>query len=779
MRSAFLFAIRLLVPAIVLATVFAFLAASCMPLADAAGQAQAVPRWEYWLLHVSVPSAIWWQWTGGNLPVTISDRGPILLAAVLWVASCHLIGNWISRFDPIRSQLSKYERIGVAILVGHAALAAAVFLVGSIVGVQSLVWVLAVLVGIVFAVNRLQKKQIANVSTNRTIDDRSFASSISRRMVGLLILATSFLAVVQVYGATIPTRDDQVREVDWWLVKHAALDGRLSFSSNHALANAPAGFVMPAVAFTSAFLLDLPSITLSKNETGPPSDTLSQRERWQGRLRSSVLAGKTVNAMLGVVGVLLASVHLGRRWGYLSGLFIGFLLIATPGLFELARLGRTEGLIGAWCVGLLVVWHATWDTLKPKTSLGVLWGGLAAGALSSGYGAAVLVGLPACCVWFWNRRYQLLESKKRAELGHATSAIASGSVGLLVVGFLLMASGFYVRNGVASGDPFYPWGRVAAERLGVAKASEMGNGLIYANRVPSETVLEWVDDLDSESKIKGPMEVKSPYRMVNGIDGVMRLLWNSNGHGVMLVPLAIVGWLCCWRISTGRMAASWFGYWVLMWWLFSLRQDRDWMGALVLLAWPAAAGSYWIASLARGYPMLVLVSIAICWSVVVLPIWPTSDNRLFVALDTLDQNGAGVVAAKLPDAEDSTTSSYSACFNRVQKSEGFSPHSRVLLIGECDDFDLLANCVSFGPFDQEHVGLGMSKQSFGEFIRLDGISEVMIVWSGVQYREKLTGKKTESDYRAVFNEMLRDSQLQPVQWEINSSQAELFRVIKE
>jgi hypothetical protein len=769
MRSALLFAIRLLVPAIVLVYVLAFLAASSMPLADAAGRAQAVPRWEYWLLHISVPSAIWWQWSGGNLPVTISDRLPILVAAAIWVSCCHVIGNQISRCDPIRSRLSKYERIGVAILVGHAALAAIVFLLGSIVGVQSLVWVLVVFVGIVFALERLRKRQTETVSTHGMIDDRSFASSVSRRMIGLLILATSFLAIVQVYGATIPTRDDQVREVDWWLVKHAVLDGKLSFSSNHALVNAPVGFAMPAVAFASAFTANLPSITDRKSET------LLQRERWQRRLRSGVLAGKTVNAMLGVIGALLVGVHLARRWGYLSGLFIGFLLIATPGLFELARLGRTEGLIGLWCVGLLVVWDATWDSGQQKASLGVLWWGLAAGAMSSGYGAAVLVGIPACCVWFW--LWHRLLACGFVPTGWKPMPPISRTI--LVVGVLVVASGFYVRNGVASGDPFYPWGRVAAERLGLAKASELGNGLIYANRVPSATVLELVEEVEAESAIDGSKAIKSPYRIANWIDGALRLLWNSNGHGLMLVPMAIVGSLFCWRFSTSRMAIGWFGYWVLMWWLFSLRQDRDWMGAIVLLAWPAAAGSHWIASQARGYFMLVLVSIAICWSVVVLPIWPTSDNRMFVALETLDKNGAAVVAAKFPDDEDLTTPSYSACFNTVRKSEGSANKATVLLIGECDDFDLLAECVSIGPFDQENVGLGVSSQAFGEFIRLRGITEVVIVWSGVQYREKLTGKKTESDYRAAIGEMLQDSQLQPIPWEINSSQAELFRVIKE
>jgi len=248
----------------------------------------------------------------------------------------------------------------------------------------------------------------------------------------------------------------------------------------------------------------------------------------------------------------------------------------------------------------------------------------------------------------------------------------------------------------------------------------------------------------------------------------------------MLVPLAIVGGFCCGSFSASRMAVGWFGYWALMWWLFSQRQDRDWMAALHLLAWPAAAGAQWIAAQARGYPMMLLVLIAIGWSVLVIPIWPTGDNRIFVALETLDQSGAAEVETKSLDGEDSKTS-YSACLNRLyRQSDGFSPQAKVLLIGESDDFDFLAGCESFGPFDEDRLALGLGpSKAFGDFLSVKGFTEVVIVWSGVQYREKLTGKKLEPGYREAIDEMLRSSQLMAVPWEINSSEAELYRVIKE
>ena len=774
MRSILLFAIRLLATAMVFAYVFAYLAAPCMPLADPSGQAQAIPRWEYWLLHVSVPTAIWWQWSGGNLPVTMLDRLPILLAATIWIVSCLFIGSLLSRLDPIWNRLSKYERIGVAVLVGHVTLAAIVFLFGSIVGVPWLVWAIAFLIGIAFVLSRFRTRQVAAVSTLAVVVDVSFASSISRRMIGLLILASVFLAGVQVYGASVPTRDMQVREVDWWLVKHATLDGKLTFSTNNAIANAPAGFAMPAVAFSSAFMLDLPSITDLN------IDTIASRERLQERLLLSVLAGKTVEAMLGLCGVFLVSVHLGRRWGYLSGLFIGFLLIATPGLSELNRLGRTEGLIGIWVVGLLVVWNATSELSLPKASLGVLWGFMVAGALSSGYGAAALVGVPACCLWLSKQRLPWFRTEAIAEPHNLKSESGLGPSWLAGFVILIAACGFYVRNGIGGGDPIYPWGRFAAEKLVLAKASEMGSGLAYAHRVPSETVSEMIGEADAVSATDTPGQIKSPYRVANWLDGLFRLFWNSSGHGLLLVPLATVGIFCYWSHSTIRMAVGWVGFWVLVWWLFSMRQDRDWMGTLYILAWPAAAGAQWLAARVRGYPMMVLVSIAICWSIVVIPIWPMSDNRILVSLEALDQNRTFVAESILPDGENSETPTYASCFNALyRESNDELSKRRVLLVGENDDFDLWADCIGYGPFDHGLDSMAKSPQAFAEFLHTHGVSDVIVVWSGVQYREKLTDKKTESDYRTVLSEMLKDSHLRPIPWEINSSQAELFRVIKE
>ncbi len=790
MRSALLFAIRVLLPAFVLVYVLAMLAASCMPVSDPMGEAQAVPRWEYWLLHASVPSAIWWQWTGGLQPIHIADRVPVLVLATTWLYLCRVVGNQILKFDSISSRLSKYECICISVLVGQSLLSVFVFLIGWLVGVQQVVWFLVAL-ALLFIANWLfgsmRSKSMRSKpslkgepafgfessSALEAVPDASFASSIRRRMVGLLTLATVLLAGFHVLGATMPTQDAQVREVDWWLVKHAAMEGKIRWSADHAMANAPAGLDMPAVALASILTVDLPSPKLMLNET----DWIAFQEKWNARLLIGVLAGKTANALLCLVGMLLVSVHVGRRHGFLSGLLICFFLVATPGIAELMRLGRGEVLTGVWCAALAVVWQTSSITKEKRLPLGVVWGFLLAGVVSSGYAAAVLVGLPAMVLWLTDRGQRGKFSERQSQNAWAVA---------MAVGVVLSASAFYIRNTIASGDPIYPWGGVLAQQVGVVGHNEFRDALHFANRVPSETIAESMASAVDDKVGVDVARSLSPYRLSNLQDGLARLLGSSNVHGLMLVPLALVG-LLLGRYRSFRVISLWFLYWVGVWWLFFTRQDRDWVGALVLLAWPAAAGSEWLLNRARGYFTMLLVSIAIAWSVVVVPVWPTSDNRILVSLETLSRrrdssvvdSAAEATAEKESAPEANMTAGYASVFRSVLVSQAAGqPHLRVLLVGESDDFNLVSECITNGPFDRGLMDkcYELSSLEAESMLRESGIGYVLVIWSGVQYRERLTGRKLESDYRSTISRLVHESCLTPNPWEISSSQAELFRV---
>jgi hypothetical protein len=131
MQSTFLFAFRSIAPFLVLCYVLGMLAVPCLPMTDAMEQPIAVSRLEFWLIHVSVPSAIWWRWTDGFQPICFTDRLPVFVLASAWVIACWILGRLTLRCDPIDTSLSAKKRNYLALFIGHSWLALIVFLHGE------------------------------------------------------------------------------------------------------------------------------------------------------------------------------------------------------------------------------------------------------------------------------------------------------------------------------------------------------------------------------------------------------------------------------------------------------------------------------------------------------------------------------------------------------------------------------------------------------------------------------------------------------------------------
>jgi hypothetical protein len=215
-----------------------------------------------------------------------------------------------------------------------------------------------------------------------------------------------------------------------------------------------------------------------------------------------------------------------------------------------------------------------------------------------------------------------------------------------------------------------------------------------------------------------------------------------------------------------------YAFWVCLWWWFSPRFDRDWVGALFLLGWPAVSGVSWMMNQANPYWLALFVTIGICWSVVVIPIWPTSDSRMLVSIDSIQ-------SPKSVDSNESIPTDYVALLNRMLlNDQHLSRRSKLLLIGDNDDFDLLCPCITNGPFDRSVLDelIDMDPKRRLAALRLKGITHVVIVWSGIRERERDFLVKSEIKIRNLTNEMLSSSHLQAIPWDINSSQAELFKV---
>lgn len=794
-----------------------------LPVTDASEQLVAVPRWEYWLLQASAPSSLAWHWTGGFNPVVISDRAPVILLALIWFAMASFTGGAILRLDTLTHHLSQWQKRCLAILVGHTCLNGLFFILGTFLGTQSpLVFLLGVIVFnlLLKGLSSMAKRSIfQNIShapdasskapsvameldhSNEKLADHSLSHSVFRRLVGLLVLGSLWLALIQTYGSTIPTVDQEIRTSDWWLVQHSLLGDRIRFYPENMDANASCGTSMPSLFAASVCLAILPA------ETEGPSPELASRKHQHQCILRGVLVGKLVSSLLCLTSLAFLGLYVYRQHGLLPGCAIVFLLLATPGIAELIRFGRPEALLGAYSIVLVILWanSRSYNQVPLEGSRRIatspVWWFVVAGTLLLGYGSAVLIGIPSLLLVLSEQlRKRWLQAAPDKPNLHRNWQGNAATATLLIVA---MAIGLfpYARNLVACGDPVAPWSGVAMHAMGFSPENQ--EAALWSRRfaVPNETVWEQVSKAEESRFDPNRAEIdtpKSPYRLENGIDGWNRLIWDSNVHGLLLIPFAILGLV----VSRFRIAAQytedtskwgmlltlvWSGTWIFGWWLLSRRLDRDWVGVLFLFSFPAALGVRWMMDRAWPYCLGGMLTIAIVWSVLVIPTWPTSDNRILMSFQSLDSTlahapPAGGSPADAPKPEDVDTKSVIGTMNALIEQElQLDSNAKLLLVGSNDDFGLLCDSAPFSSV----FGLPgtdprqPSQTQWLDSLRSEKVTHIALLWPEIIEWDQKCGRKTESAYREFLAEGMSLGWLDPVVLELNSSRVQLFRINQE
>lgn len=785
-----------------------------LPVTDAMQQLVAVPRWEYWLLQASAPSSLAWHWTGGFNPVEIADRVPVILLAVSWLSLSWVTGSAILRWDAVASKLGIWQKRCLAILVGHVFSAGTYFAFGSCFWTQSPWLFLICILGFVLLLrisysskpspdlrserNADRAKQGDNQAVDRVVTDLSYSNSTFRRLIGLLWLGIVWLASIQIYGATVPTVDQEIRTTDWWLIHHAFQEDRIRFYPENWDANAPAGSSMPGLFSASLFR------SVLMNDSLLQDGSISSRQILYQTGLTGALASKVVNSGLCVISAAFLGLFIRRRFGLLPCCVCVFLLLATPGIAELARFGRTEALLGGQCVVLIIFWAYTQQANYEQVDgvVGVrhspCWWFLVAGAFLNGYGSALIVGLPSVFLLLMEgMRKNCCEvlpvvgaslPKKQGALLKACLLVVAISIGVFP----------YTRNALACGDPFAPWTFVALDSLGMPIADQDTSLWKIRYQVPSQTTSEI---RAIQQGLAGmPEEVlvtpsRSPYRFENMLDAWNRLTWDSNAHGLLLIPLACIGMLVG-RFgmqtldfkrkqsdapnlsSTGpavdrvlMATVVWAVAWILAWWFFSRRLDRDWVGLLFLMSYPAAGCVRWMMD--RCWPVMLggFVIITLVWSVVVIPTWPTSDNRILMSLKSLTMQGQ-------PQLGVDPTNVVSALNGLIAQQAQIDSTANLLLIGSKDDFGILCDCVSFSLFDQDfqNDSTSESMETWLDGLRARKVTHVVFLWPEIADFDKTYGREREVEYRQKLGQAMSLGSLEPIDLELNSSVAQLFRV---
>ena len=584
-----------------------------MPLADPYGEFLQTSRLELWLVDVASLSELWKQWTGGLPYASWLDRIPILLLASGWLAVSWCIGHPIAKRESLDQWNGPMATHGFSIAIGHAILSQLTLVLGWIFGPRSFLplalstVLLALALRWLFGSFRSQAvtPQVDNASardasesmsrsiplellepleplehleepnSRSTENDPSFASSWSRRLIGLSFVGSCWLAAIALLGSCLPSYDADVREIEMLSTKKYFLDNSIVWFDFHRAANGPQGSIMPALAITSLL------------ETFNPSETPEAMLR---HLTCAWLSGQVLHASLWLIAILLIASNIRSRSGALAAALIAFLLVAHPGMHELVRLGGRAGGVMLWIAASMVLIQ------MPNRK-----------------------SIPSLCAWCI-----------------ATGALSYQTLLGIIVGNILLHWVIYRDPRDRTGE--LRKSHSIASRYGIAKIAMLSVAIVaavpwqlraYLHGPPlSHDFLPTMAIAHSNIAMLG-----ASFRDV--AEAFHGILWNSMAHGLLLMPLAAIGAVLGYRDRNIRFTSIVWLVWILLWWVFTTHLDRDWVVATPMLAWPAARAIQWLRERSGGYWLFPLGLISLAWSTIALAAWPTADPRLLVAIDQL------------------------------------------------------------------------------------------------------------------------------------------------
>jgi hypothetical protein len=421
-----------------------------------------------------------------------------------------------------------------------------------------------------------------------------------------------------------------------------------------------------------------------------------------------------------------------------------------------------------------------------RISVSLLLVGLA--AINSSYGYGLAICLPPLILLIASRWRRLTTSFSKWNGDHLASGKGRGvppimgrrelwCSGLLVA--IFVGSPWYCRNALASGDPFFPWGRV------FSGYSEQGGD------TPLDVQAWWAGHRPQHASSDAPEQTEGL------MDCVHRLMWNSTAHGLVLIPLALLGWIAGRDDLQVRLTGYWFAVWVASWWLASPRMDRDWVVAIPLLAWPASAAIAWFHQRSGNWFLMPVTMVCIAWSTVTLSAWPLSDNRLLVSLPELQSSfsGAGQGGADAEHVQSRSTrdeskqgrgveTNFRDWLNRhwsqlcTETDENGKKSKRLLLVGTSDAFCLNMPTLTNGLYNRSLMDL-LAEQADPQArstLRANQIALIVIDWRSLAIRDEHTGRDQSAIMRRTIARLVESGTITSIDWDWLSSEAELFRV---
>lgn len=326
----------------------------CLPARDPNGEFFALSRFDFALVYLASPEALWLQWTAG-LPLDFWPvRGGAVATAMVWLVALSLAGalflggrrqrvplgneGWIA-FWSMRLVFGFSILHGICLL--QAPLPVNVFAyvtVGLMVAMPLAIYLWRT------KFRRLQRQESSSShkAIAEQVVDKSLDQPWKRRLYGLATIACILLVAVHMVGSMVPSVDRQVRNQKWVNTAHAyeqftapnidRLEDDGSFNGKRELG---IGQIDP-IAYLSMALMQH-EVRHGKIKQNAPSESLGVSPAY-----TSLLASKLVHIIVGIAGFLIVWNGVRHQYGRAVAAMLLMLILSTPALLELGRLGRIE-----------------------------------------------------------------------------------------------------------------------------------------------------------------------------------------------------------------------------------------------------------------------------------------------------------------------------------------------------------------------------------------------------------------------------------------------------
>ena len=523
-------------------------------------------------------------------------------------------------------------------------------------------------------------------------------------------------ALVIVWGSMMPPVDFDVREYHLQVPKEWYQQGRIQFTRHNVYGNLPFGAEMHSLLAMAIM----------------PGD----RDWWWGALAGKLIIG--VFAPLTAMALFAAGC---RFCSTMAGVTAAVVYVSIPWIGKVSMSGLVEGVVA--CYLLLAVYGVLlWQSIRtddesrtmhsPRTSLLLLAGFVAGGAVSCKYTGLLFVVLPLM-VWVllprqlgsWIQSLVLRSDRTESiSPGEASTTEVAGvpKLRFRAIAVFLLAAGmgcglWFGKNWVLTGNPTYPLFH-----------SVFGGQQVH--RLEQWTIAH----------------ATPPSGWRQASEGFSQLLVRSEWTSPLLFPLICLSLLVrpSRRLALSLLAI--LGYILATWWLLTHRIDRFWVPALPLAALLAGVGIMWVRTRSRRIAVMALVCLGLISNMLyfVTPVMRV-DTRFLVALEALrvDESRVQLVHRYLNSQCDE--------------------NDTVLLVGDAQPFDLEIPAIYNTCFDEnvfERTMKGRTREQRIKALADRNISHVYVHWPEIERYRNSYGF-TDYVQPAVIQELVEQGVLEP------------------